>query len=267
MLTTLEGHLITPTVLGRRLTLDPLAVFLAIAFWSWLWGPMGAFLAVPLLIVALVIVESRVPVERRQAARMTRNLSLRAPLGCRRNCLNQLSQENDRVPAEFISVLARAGFPLKMLQCERADDEWLASTSRADVQVQDRARRGRPRLGADRHLGRHRTVVFLIVAGFVALAERYGPLIAALALGGLFLLITIVAVVCCLSSQRQTAAAAQLALAARSQAPWLDPRYLGVGIQIGRAIGWRRLIPLAAVGVLAAGLAKEWIGRSRPAGD
>jgi predicted PurR-regulated permease PerM len=56
VLTTLEGHLITPAVLGRRLTLDPLAVFLAIAFWAWLWGPMGAFLAVPLLIVALVTV-------------------------------------------------------------------------------------------------------------------------------------------------------------------------------------------------------------------
>ncbi len=115
-------------------------------------------------------------------------------------------------------------------------------------------------------LGAILTVAFLIVAGYVALAERYGPLVAALALGGLFLLITIVAVVCCLSSKRQTAAAAQLALAARSQAPWLDPRYLGVGIKIGSAIGWRRLIPLAAVGVLAAGLAKEWIGRSRPVG-
>ena len=56
VLATLEGHLITPTVLGHRLTLDPLAVILAIAFWSWLWGPMGAFLAVPLLIVAMVIV-------------------------------------------------------------------------------------------------------------------------------------------------------------------------------------------------------------------
>jgi predicted PurR-regulated permease PerM len=56
VLTTLEGHLITPTVLGHRLTLDPLAVFLAIAFWSWLWGPMGAFLAVPLLIVAMVTI-------------------------------------------------------------------------------------------------------------------------------------------------------------------------------------------------------------------
>jgi predicted PurR-regulated permease PerM len=61
VLTTLEGHLITPTVLGRSLTLDPLAVFLAIAFWGWLWGPMGAFLAVPLLIVALVIVSHTFP--------------------------------------------------------------------------------------------------------------------------------------------------------------------------------------------------------------
>jgi predicted PurR-regulated permease PerM len=61
VLTTLEGHLITPAVVGRRLTLDPLAVFLAVAFWAWLWGPMGAFLAVPLLIVALVIVSHVFP--------------------------------------------------------------------------------------------------------------------------------------------------------------------------------------------------------------
>ncbi len=54
-LATLEGQFITPTVLGRRLTLNPLTVFLAIAFWAWLWGPMGAFLAVPLSIVAIVI--------------------------------------------------------------------------------------------------------------------------------------------------------------------------------------------------------------------
>ena len=55
LLTTIEGHLITPAVLGRQLTLNPLMVFLALAFWTWLWGPMGAFLAMPLLIVALTI--------------------------------------------------------------------------------------------------------------------------------------------------------------------------------------------------------------------
>jgi len=53
-LATAEGQFITPTVLGHRLTLNPLAVLLAIAFWAWLWGPMGAFLAVPLTVVFLV---------------------------------------------------------------------------------------------------------------------------------------------------------------------------------------------------------------------
>jgi predicted PurR-regulated permease PerM len=60
-LTTLEGHFVTPTILGQRLTLNPLAVFLALAFWTWLWGAMGAFLAVPLLIVALVIFDHLFP--------------------------------------------------------------------------------------------------------------------------------------------------------------------------------------------------------------
>ena len=47
-----EGQFITPMLLGRNLTLNPLVVFLSIAFWFWLWGPLGAFLAVPLLIIA-----------------------------------------------------------------------------------------------------------------------------------------------------------------------------------------------------------------------
>jgi len=54
--TTLEGHFITPSIMGRRLTLIPLAVFLSLVFWTWLWGPAGAFLAVPLLIVGLVLI-------------------------------------------------------------------------------------------------------------------------------------------------------------------------------------------------------------------
>ena len=55
-LATLEGHFITPGIMGRRLTLNPLTVFLSLVFWTWLWGPVGAFLAVPLLIVALVVI-------------------------------------------------------------------------------------------------------------------------------------------------------------------------------------------------------------------
>ncbi len=51
----LEGHFVTPTIIGRRLELNALAVFIALAFWTWLWGPMGGFLSSPLLIVALTL--------------------------------------------------------------------------------------------------------------------------------------------------------------------------------------------------------------------
>jgi predicted PurR-regulated permease PerM len=59
----LEGHFVTPTIIGRRLALNALAVFIALAFWTWLWGPMGAFLSSPLLIVALILKEHLWPAE------------------------------------------------------------------------------------------------------------------------------------------------------------------------------------------------------------
>jgi predicted PurR-regulated permease PerM len=48
-LTSLEGFLITPTIVGRRLTLNPVVIFLWLTLWGWLWGVAGALLAVPLL--------------------------------------------------------------------------------------------------------------------------------------------------------------------------------------------------------------------------
>jgi predicted PurR-regulated permease PerM len=56
-LTFLEGHFVTPAIIGRRLELNAFAVFLALAFWTWLWGPMGAFLSSPMLIVCLTLKE------------------------------------------------------------------------------------------------------------------------------------------------------------------------------------------------------------------
>ena len=61
--TFLEGHFVTPTIIGRRLELNALAVFIALAFWTWLWGPMGGFLSSPLLIVALVLKDHLLPVD------------------------------------------------------------------------------------------------------------------------------------------------------------------------------------------------------------
>lgn len=50
--TVVEGQFITPLVVGRRLELDTVAVFLSLALWFWIWGVMGALLAVPLLVLA-----------------------------------------------------------------------------------------------------------------------------------------------------------------------------------------------------------------------
>jgi len=52
-LTTIEGYMITPVLVGRTLTLNPLLVLVSVLFWGWLWGIAGAFLAVPLLALAL----------------------------------------------------------------------------------------------------------------------------------------------------------------------------------------------------------------------
>jgi predicted PurR-regulated permease PerM len=60
-LATLEGQFITPTMLGRHFMLSPLAVLLALAFWSWLWGPIGTFLAVPLTMIGLIALQHIFP--------------------------------------------------------------------------------------------------------------------------------------------------------------------------------------------------------------
>jgi predicted PurR-regulated permease PerM len=57
----IEGQFLTPSILGRRFTLNPLTVFISLVFWAWLWGPAGAFLAVPLLIIGMVAVAHLFP--------------------------------------------------------------------------------------------------------------------------------------------------------------------------------------------------------------
>ncbi len=49
VLASLEGNFITPFVMGRSLTLNPVLVLLSITFWGWMWGIIGIILAVPIL--------------------------------------------------------------------------------------------------------------------------------------------------------------------------------------------------------------------------
>ncbi len=51
----IQEYLIVPIVLGRRLLLNPVVVFLWLIFWGWLWGIPGALMAVPLLAVLKIV--------------------------------------------------------------------------------------------------------------------------------------------------------------------------------------------------------------------
>lgn len=50
-----ESNLITPMILGRRLTLNPLVIFISLMFWTWLWGIPGALLSIPMLMMAKIL--------------------------------------------------------------------------------------------------------------------------------------------------------------------------------------------------------------------
>ena len=104
---------------------------------------------------------------------------------------------------------------------------------------------------------------FFCAAAFVWLASRYDGATAGLILGGGFLVLALLAAFAAWLTRRHNIAQARLELAARSQSGWLDPKLLTVGLEIGRTIGWRRIATLAAFGVLAAGLGKEWPGAGR----
>ena len=46
-----EANAITPLIVGKRLTINPLLILVSLSFWAWVWGTTGALLAVPLLII------------------------------------------------------------------------------------------------------------------------------------------------------------------------------------------------------------------------
>ncbi len=50
-----EANLVTPTIVGKRMMLNPLAIILVVSFWTWLWGPVGGLVALPLLIMFKVV--------------------------------------------------------------------------------------------------------------------------------------------------------------------------------------------------------------------
>jgi hypothetical protein len=94
---------------------------------------------------------------------------------------------------------------------------------------------------------------FLCAAGYDWLSIQFGSVCAGLIMAGVFFLIAMIALVGCALVRRRTRKRAILERAARVHAPsWLlDQRILATAVQIGRAFGWQRIIPVALIGVMA----------------
>lgn len=57
----IEANAITPRIVGKKMTMSPLMVFLSVVFWTWIWGFAGAFLAMPLLAIFSVVRDELTP--------------------------------------------------------------------------------------------------------------------------------------------------------------------------------------------------------------
>jgi predicted PurR-regulated permease PerM len=55
LITSLEGYLLTPWLMGRAAQMNAVAVFIGLLFWGWVWGAWGLFLAIPLLMIVKVV--------------------------------------------------------------------------------------------------------------------------------------------------------------------------------------------------------------------
>jgi hypothetical protein len=100
------------------------------------------------------------------------------------------------------------------------------------------------------------TTAFLCAAAFVFVLQQYGPVQACLTGAAIFFVVALIAAGCYMMRKRQIEARAeQAAKAAKSTAQTVlsDPAMVAMGIQVIRAIGVKRLIPILAVGGLALG--------------
>ncbi len=106
---------------------------------------------------------------------------------------------------------------------------------------------------------------FLCVAAYDWLSLQMGSVYAGLVMAAIFVVIAIIGLIIGLSARRRARERAILERAARAHAPsWLlDPKILATAVQVGRSLGWQRVIPLALVGFMVA----QWTREHRARGD
>ena len=107
------------------------------------------------------------------------------------------------------------------------------------------------------------TTSFLCAAAFVLVLQQYGLIQACLAGAAVFFVVTLIAGGTYMMRKRQIRARAVAAAKSAAQSPAIDPMMVAAGIQIARAVGLKRLIPILAIG----GLALGFLASRRDGGD
>jgi hypothetical protein len=98
------------------------------------------------------------------------------------------------------------------------------------------------------------TTSFLCAAAFILVLEKYGPVQACFAGAAIFFVVTLIAAVNYAVRKKQVRVRAEQAAKSTAQTMLADPMLVAAGIQVVRAIGVKKLIPILAVGGLALGL-------------
>jgi hypothetical protein len=98
------------------------------------------------------------------------------------------------------------------------------------------------------------TTSFLCAAVFIQVLQTYGPVQACLAGAGVFFLLTLAAAGSYLAYKRELEKRADRAVKSAAQSLLADPMLIATGLQIVRAIGVKRLLPILAIGGVALGI-------------
>ena len=98
------------------------------------------------------------------------------------------------------------------------------------------------------------TIAFLCAAAFVYVLQNYGPIEACLTGAGVLLAVTLIAVIAYTVRKRQVRVRAKETAKSAMHSALADPMLVATGIQLIRAIGIKKLIPILAVGGLALGI-------------
>ena len=97
------------------------------------------------------------------------------------------------------------------------------------------------------------TTSFLCAAAFMFMLQKYGPIEACLTGAGIFFVVTLIAAGCYMVRKNHVKARVEENAKSAVQTALADPMLVAVGIQVIRAIGVKKLIPILAVGGLALG--------------